>query len=97
MDAIPVTYHLTTDEMAYVEVCLARRRELLALADDAPDGTVLARCEAATVEIGRQQAHGLLTAAIARRVAAAEKKGPRPDAVGAGGCGGAGGRMTAPS
>jgi hypothetical protein len=97
MDAIPVTFHLTDDERVYVEFCLARRRELLALGDAAPHGKVLARCESATVEIPRQQAHLLLTDAITRRVAAAEKKGHRPESACAVGCGTVGDRMSAPS
>ena len=87
MDATPVTFHLTDDEKAYLELCLVRRRELLALCDAAPDGQVLARCEAATVDLARQHAHGLLSAAIARRVGGAEKKGHQPESVGVVGCG----------
>lgn len=87
MDAPPsvTTFHLPPDEAAYVEACLARRRELLALADGAPDGHVLARCEAATVEMARDHGHRLLTDALARRVAHAEqKKLDRPGSAGAG-------------
>ena len=94
MDATPVTLHLTADEAVYVELCLARRRELLALSDTAHDGQVLARCENATVDLARRYGHELLTAALARRVAGAEKKGPRPAPVGAGGCGRAAARMS---
>ena len=37
MDATPtVIFHLPPDEAAFVEVVLARRRELLALADNRP-------------------------------------------------------------
>lgn len=81
MDAIPVTFHLTADERAYLELCLVRRREFIALSDAAPEGKVLAHCESATVEIARLQAHQLLSDAIARRVANAEKKGRRPESV----------------
>ena len=81
MDAIPITFHLTDDEKTYVELCLIRRRELLALCDAAPDGQVLAHCETATVEIARQHGHGLLHEALVRRVAGAEKKGHRPVSV----------------
>lgn len=89
------TFHLDSDEAAYVEVCLARRRELLALAHDAPDGRVLATCEEAAVEAARQHGHGLLTDALARRVAdAEEKKSGRRGPVSAGGDGRAGGRTT---
>jgi hypothetical protein len=79
MDAIATTFHLTPDEAAYLEACLMRRRELLALAHTAPDGHVLARCEEAAVEHSQRTGAELLTAALAARVAAAEqKKGVRP-------------------
>lgn len=84
MDTTPVTFHLTDDERVYVELCLTRRRELLALSDAAPHGQVLARCEAAAVEAARQHARQLLAEAVARRVAAAEKKGRRPAPASAG-------------
>jgi hypothetical protein len=74
MDAIATTFHLTPDEAAYLEACLMRRRELLALAHTAPDGHVLARCEEAAVEHSQRTGAELLTAALAARVAAAEKK-----------------------
>jgi len=96
MDAIPVTFVLSTDETAYVEVCLARRRELLALCDAAPDGKVLAQCENAAVEIARQHGHGLLSEAIARRVAVAEKKGRRRGSAGVASGVKAGARTNAP-
>ncbi len=82
MDAInnPLTLlSVSADELAYVEACLARRRELLALADTAPDGKVLARCEEAAVEAARTNGQQLLTDALTRRVAEAEKKKGRPD------------------
>jgi hypothetical protein len=73
------TFHLAPDEAAYVEACLARRRELLALADGAPDGRVLARCEEAAVEAARGYGQQLLADALTRRVAHAEqKKSGRP-------------------
>ena len=97
MDAIPVTFHLTDDETLYLEVCLARRRELLALSDVAPDGQVLAHCENAVVEMARQQAQGLLSAAVARRVASVEKKGHRPASACVAGYGKAGVRTNARS
>ena len=79
MEAITsITFQLTTEEAIYVEACLARRRELLSLADSAAHGNVFATCENATVEIARQYAQGLLTAAVTRRVSQAEKKGHRP-------------------
>jgi hypothetical protein len=80
------TFHLDSDEVAYVEACLARRRELLALALDAPNGHVLAQCEEATVEAARQYGHALLTDALAKRIALAEQKKSDPhESVNAGG------------
>lgn len=91
MTAPITTFHLNPDEAAYVELCLARRRELMALALDAPDGQVLARCEDAAVETARQYGHRLLTDALAGRVAGAEeKKSDRRGPVRAGGGGTAG-------
>ena len=78
------TFHLAPDEAAYVEACLARRRELLALADAAPDGRVLARCEEAAVASSRAYGQQLLSDALARRVVTAEqKKSDRRGPVGA--------------
>ena len=90
MDAEPTrlsTFHLTPGEADYVEACLARRRELMALAQTAPDGQVLARCEEATVVLVQKTGHDLLAAAVAGRIAEAEKKksvrpGPASAAVG---------------
>jgi dihydroxyacid dehydratase/phosphogluconate dehydratase len=97
MDATPVTFHLTADERVYLELCLVRRRELLALSDVAAEGKVLTQCESATLEISRQQAHLLLRDAIARRVANVEKKAHQPGCVPAAGCDKAVGPMNAPS
>jgi hypothetical protein len=65
---------LTSEEVAYLETCLVRRRELMALAQTAPDGQVLARCEDATVVLAQKTGHDLLCAALDGRVAEAEKK-----------------------
>jgi hypothetical protein len=100
MDAPPttITFHLNPDEATYVESCLARRRELMALSLAAPDGQVLARCEEAAVEAARQHGHQLLTAALAeRRVVAEEKKSGRHGPAGAGDGGTAAARTTARS
>lgn len=55
---------------------LALHDELQALTHSAPDGTVLDACEAA-VPKGRDLTRDLLADAVARRIAAAEKRGPR--------------------
>lgn len=87
MDAEPTrltSFQLTPDEAEYMEACLARRRELMALAQTAPDGQALARCEEATVVLAQQTGHDLLHAALGRRVAQAEKKkSDRPGPVSA--------------
>lgn len=89
------TFHLNPDEAAYVEICLARRRELMALSLDAPDGQVLARCEEAAVEAACQYGHRLLNAALAGRIAVAEeKKSAPPGPVRADDGGAAGVQMT---
>lgn len=98
MDAVATTWTLTSDEAAYVEACLTRRRELMALAGAAPDGHVLARCEDAAVDLARQTGHDLLAAALAGRVAAAEgKKSARSGPAGAAGGGTTGGPTGGPS
>jgi len=77
--AAPIsTFHLNPDEAAYVEICLARRRELMALSLTAPDGQVLARCEEAAIEAARQYGHRLLSVALAARIAVAEEKKSDP-------------------
>jgi hypothetical protein len=82
MDATPtVFFHLPPDEAAFVEVVLARRRELLALADTAPDGQVLARCEEAAVETARELGRRVLADGLARRIASVEKKVARSGRV----------------
>jgi hypothetical protein len=68
------TFQLDSDEAAFVEACLAQRRELLALALDAPNGQVLAQCEEATVEAAQRYGHSLLTDALAKRITNAEQK-----------------------
>ena len=47
------------------------------LARTAPDGTVLAACEQAVVERGRERQRRVLEQAVQARVADAEKKGRR--------------------
>jgi hypothetical protein len=77
MDAIPPgsrTITLSAEEADYVEFCLTQRRELLAVADATPDGTVLARAEQATRTAARLYGHRLLVEGMNRRVTSAEKK-----------------------
>lgn len=76
-----VTIDIPAGSEALVRRLLAVHEELRALAPDAPDGTVLAACEAAAVPKGRDLTRDLLEDAVARRVEAAEKRGPRPGPV----------------
>ncbi len=51
--------------------------EMKHLAKTAPDGTVLAACEQAVVERGREQQRRVLQGAVQARVDDAEKRGRR--------------------
>jgi hypothetical protein len=73
MDAI-TNVTLSSDEALFVETCLARRRELLALAQTAPVGHILRDCEEATVVIAQKIGSDLLTNALKQRVDALEEK-----------------------
>lgn len=72
-----VTIEIPAASEPLVRQLLALHEELRALALAAPDGTVLDACEAAVVPKGRELTQNVLADAIARRIAAAEKKGPR--------------------
>jgi hypothetical protein len=63
-------------------LALAEEMEQLALA--APEGEVFDACEAAVLQKGRELQRQMLGEAVARRVAAAEKKGRRPGCAPAG-------------
>lgn len=64
-------------------LALAEEMEQLALA--APDGTVFDACEGAVIDKGRDLQRQMLSAAVARRIEAAEKKGRRSAPAPAGG------------
>jgi hypothetical protein len=72
-----ITIEIPADREALVRQVLALQDELDQLALTAPDGTVLDACETAIVEKGRELNTDILAQAVARRVAAAEKKGRR--------------------
>jgi hypothetical protein len=72
-----VTIEIPAGSEALVRQVLALQEELRARALSAPDGTVLDACEAAAVPKGRDLTKDLLADAVARRIAAAEKRGPR--------------------
>jgi hypothetical protein len=64
---------------------LALAEELHHLALSAPDGTVFDACETAVVADGRALQQQMLQEAVARRIAAAEKKGRRSACAAVGG------------
>lgn len=68
-------------EALLVEQALLLARQLQTTADDAPDGTVLARVEAFAVPAGRELTRVAVQAALQTQAPAAEKKGPRPAPV----------------
>ena len=72
-----VTLEIPAEREGIVRRLLALHDELDALALTAPDGTVLDACERQVLDGGRNLQRQLLTDAVARRVEAAEKRGPR--------------------
>jgi hypothetical protein len=72
-----VSIEVPVDREALVRRFLALTEELDHLALTAPGGTVFDACETAVVTGGRDVQQQLLEQAVARRVNAAEKKGPR--------------------
>ena len=84
---MPRTFRTTTPlEALLVEQALLLARQLQTTADAAPDGTVLARVEAAAVPAGRELTRVAVEAALQAQAEAAEKKGrrggPAPRATG---------------
>ena len=80
-----ITVEIPADAEPLVRQVLALRDELQSLALTAPDGTVLDACEAVVTPKGRDVSRQLLADAVARRIAATEKKGPRSAPASAGG------------
>jgi len=66
---------------AVVRRALAMAEEMEQLALSAPEGTVFDACENAVIEKGRDLQAQMLGEAVARRIEAAEKKGPRSASV----------------
>jgi hypothetical protein len=64
-----------------VRRALALAEELEQLALTAPDGRVFDACEQAVIDKGRKFQASVLGEAVARRIAAVEKKGPRSASV----------------
>jgi len=69
------TFECTEAQAAALRRTLALQEELEHLALTAPDGAVFDAREAAVTDRGRDLQRDLLTGAVVRRVAAAEKKG----------------------
>jgi hypothetical protein len=72
-----VTIEIPAGSEAIVRQVLALHEEMNALALSAPDGTVLDACEEAVIPKGRDLIAQVLSDAVARRIEAAEKRGPR--------------------
>src|SRR4051812_21173182 len=73
------TFHAEDEvEAAALEQALAMVRELRQIADDAPDGKVLAVVERAAVEGGRRFTRERLQDALNAQAAALEQKGGSP-------------------
>ena len=72
-----VTIEIPAESEVLVRQFLALNEELQALAQSAPDGTVLDACESAILKKGRELNKQLLTDAVARRIETAEKRGHR--------------------
>ena len=66
---------------AMLRRALAMAEEMEQLALSAPEGTVFDACENAVIEKGRNLQAQMLGEAVARRIEAAEKKGPRSACV----------------
>lgn len=80
-----VTLEIPAEREALVRRLLALQEEMEQLALTAAEGAVIDVCEAAVLTKGRELNTAILAEAVARRVAAAEKKGRRCAAVTAAG------------
>lgn len=79
-----VTIEIDAKHEAIVQRALAMAEEMEQLALTAPDGQVFGACEEAAIERGRKFQAQVLGDAVARRIEAAEKKGPRSASARAG-------------
>ena len=82
--ALTITVTSAAEE-SLVEQALAMARDLQELAQAAPGGHILDRCEAAAVAKGRASTRQALAQAVAARLEAAQKKGRRCAVVAAAG------------
>jgi len=74
MPTLTIDYRDDAERLA-LEQAIAYVAQLRQLAQDAPDGTVLAACEQLALRDGRALLRSTLTAALEGRIAAAEQKG----------------------
>ena len=72
-----ITIEVDSQHEAIVRRALAFAQEMEHLALTTPDGEVFAVCEGAVIQQGRKLQCAVLGAAVAQRIAAAEKKGRR--------------------
>ena len=79
-----ITIEVDAQHEAIVRRALALAEEMAQLALAAPDGEVFDACETAVIHKGRDLQRQVLSEAVARRIAAAEKKGRRSAPVPAG-------------
>jgi hypothetical protein len=77
MPALTIEYRDDAERLA-LEQAIAYVAQLRQLAQDAPDGTVLAACEKLALTDGRALLRSTLAAALGGRIAAAEQKGGPP-------------------
>jgi hypothetical protein len=80
MPALTIEYRDDAERLA-LEQAIAYVAQLRQLAQDAPDGTVLAACEKLALTDGRALLRSTLAAALDGRIAAAEQKGGPPAAA----------------
>jgi hypothetical protein len=77
MPTLTVQYRDAAERLA-LEQAIAYVAQLRQLAQDAPDGSVLAACERLALADGRALLRSTLAAALEGRIAAGEQKGGRP-------------------
>ena len=80
MPALTIAYRDDAERLA-LEQAIAYVAHLRQIAQDAPDGTVLAACEQLALSDGRALLRSTLAAAVAGRIATAEQKGGPPGAA----------------
>jgi hypothetical protein len=77
MPTLTIEYRDDAERLA-LEQAIAYVSQLRQLAQDAPDGSVLAACEKLALADGRALLRSTLAAALEGRIAAAEQKGGPP-------------------